>query len=398
MDGMVFIIGNTVRPLGAPGVSDDADDVLTLVDADDTVCRPDKHLFRHKQYRILLTSSPKKNEDRKWLTQRVGDSQGMFMMMPWSREEFVVASLFLQSNDITLERLQEASCICGNIPRECFVAAVSPRLSSAKDKIRNAIDLTDNLSRAIINMKVGGETVIHRAFQIRPLYEDRLWNSCLVEPVSDWAFSEMMDVLDKRRAGSAYEFYCAIKGCHDGAALAGRTFENHLHKFLKTSSRTFTIESLDNRSATLEIRFTSETKFFGDMKCFSGHLVLSVKSETSCYLQPLSPVFPSFDSFLYQPEISQSGFSRLIALQATTAADHAIKIKGLEDVQTSLKLKVPGMKHLRPTIKRNMIILFVVPDTLGVIFAKQTIEGAKQAIKDTKKGTKKEKEPLWYRK
>ncbi|KAM6499267.1 hypothetical protein JOM56_004775, partial [Amanita muscaria] len=57
--------------------------------------------------------------------------------------------------------------------------------------------------------------------------------------------------------------------------------------------------------------------------------------------------------------ISQSGFSRLIALQATTAADHAIKIKGLEEVQTSLKLKVPGMKHLRPTIKRNMIILFV---------------------------------------
>ncbi|KAM6499266.1 hypothetical protein JOM56_004774 [Amanita muscaria] len=254
MDGMVFIIGNTVRPLGAPGVSDDADDVLTLVDADDTVCRPDKRLFRHKQYRILLTSSPKKNEDRRWLTQRVGDSQGMFMMMPWSREEFVVASLFLQSNDITLERLQEASCICGNIPRECFVAAVSPRLSSAKDKIRNAIDLTDNLSRTIINMKVGGETVIHRAFQIRPLYEDRLWNSCVVEPVSDWAFSEMMDVLDKRRAGSAYEFYCAIKGCRDGAALAGRTFENHLHKFLKTSSRTFTIESLDNRSATLEIR------------------------------------------------------------------------------------------------------------------------------------------------
>ncbi len=115
-------------------------------------------------------------------------------------------------------------------------------------------------------------------------------------------------------------------------------------------------------------------------------------------IQPLSPVFPSFDSFLYHPGISQSGFSRLIALQATTAADHAIKIKGLEDVQTSLKPNVSGMKHLRPTIKRKMIILFVVPDTLGVIFAKQTIEGAKQAIKDTKKGTKKEKERLWYRK
>jgi len=195
--------------------------------------------------------------------------------------------LFLQSNDITLKRLQEASCICGNIPRECFAAAASPRhLSLAKDKIRHAIDQTDNLSRTIINMRVGGDTVIHRAFQIRPLSEDRLWNSCLVKPVSDWAFSEMMDVLDKRRAGSAYEFYCAIKGCRDGAALAERTFENHLHEFLKTSSRTFTIESLDNRSATLEIRFTSDTKRFGDMKCFSGHLALSVKSETSSRCLP----------------------------------------------------------------------------------------------------------------
>ena len=82
MDGMVFTIGNTVRPLGAPGVSDDADDI---------VCRPNNHLFRHKEYRILLTSSPKKIEDRKWLTQRVG-LHAMFMMKPWSREELVVAS------------------------------------------------------------------------------------------------------------------------------------------------------------------------------------------------------------------------------------------------------------------------------------------------------------------
>ena len=38
-----------------------------------------------------------------------------------------------------------------------------------------------------------------------------------------------------------------------------------------------------------------------------------------------------------------------------------------------------------------MIILFVVPDTLRVVFPKQ-------AIKDTNKGTEREKEPLWYRK
>jgi hypothetical protein len=135
------------------------------------------------------------------------------------------------------------------------------------------------------------------------------------------------------------------------------------------------------------IQFTSDTKQFGTMKCFSGDLALSVKSETPCYLQPLSPVFPSFDSFLYQPRISQSGFSCLIALQVTTAEDHAIKIKGLEDVQRSLKPNVSGLKHLRPTIERKMIILFVVPDTLTVTFSRQ-------AIKDKEKN----KGPLWYKK
>jgi hypothetical protein len=90
IDSMVFIIGNTVRPLDAPGVSDNADDVLTLVDADDTV-RPINYLFRHKEYRILLTSPPIMNEDQRWLIQRVGDLYGMFMMKPWSREELVAS-------------------------------------------------------------------------------------------------------------------------------------------------------------------------------------------------------------------------------------------------------------------------------------------------------------------
>ena len=88
---MVFIVGDTISPLGAQEVFKDADDVLTLVDADNTVCQPHDLLFRHAKCRILLTSSPKKNQDRKWLTQIVGQD-AMFMMNLWSREELVVAS------------------------------------------------------------------------------------------------------------------------------------------------------------------------------------------------------------------------------------------------------------------------------------------------------------------
>jgi len=89
--GTVFTVGNTVRRLGTPGVSVDADDVLALVDADNAVSQPNKHLFDNGEYRILLTSSPKKKDDRRWLKQLVGP-HSMFIMEPWSREELVVTS------------------------------------------------------------------------------------------------------------------------------------------------------------------------------------------------------------------------------------------------------------------------------------------------------------------
>ena len=60
----------------------------------------------------------------------------------------------------------------------------------------------------------------------------------------------------------------------------------------------------------------------------------------------------------------------------TTAADHTIKIKDLEKVQKAPKLREPGLNCLRPGIKRNMIILFVVPDS-EVAFEKQKIDGRK---------------------
>lgn len=204
--GKVFIIGNTLHLLGAPGASIDADDVLTLVDADNAVCQPDGYFFDHEKYRILLVSPPRKREEQRWLKQFVGPD-AMFMMDPWSREELFVASLLLESKDITLKRLQEASRICGNIPRKCSAAAVSPlALSLARQRIRVAIQQINELSDTIIKVRVGGESDI---FQIRPLSEHRFWVDYCVEPVSAWALSEMLDVLDERKAGSAYGVYCA---------------------------------------------------------------------------------------------------------------------------------------------------------------------------------------------
>ena len=134
----------------------------------------------------------------------------------------------------------------------------------------------EKLSDAAIKATRG--TVIHRAFQMRPLSKDRLWTLSLVEPVSDWAPSKMIDELHRRGVNAAYKFHCAIRGSPDSSTLRGN-FEICLHRFLKTS-RSFTINSLDNHSA-IKIRFTSEHLIFEDMKCFSGHLASPTVSHIS---------------------------------------------------------------------------------------------------------------------
>ena len=91
MHGKVFIINDAGINTSEETWTVSDDEVLTLVDAGDKVCRPDNSLFHHKGYRILVTSSPKMKEERRWLKQRVG-LHAMYMMKPWSREELVVAS------------------------------------------------------------------------------------------------------------------------------------------------------------------------------------------------------------------------------------------------------------------------------------------------------------------
>lgn len=191
---------------------------------------------------------------------------------------------------------------------------------------------------------------------------------------------EMLDVLHQNYRDHAYKFYCIIKGYPDSSQLCGRIFESYFHRYLRylKDSRTFIIKPLDNRAATPEITFTvnkDSHHSFTDLKKLSEQLKSTVKNNTSCYFRPDSPVFPTFDSFLYQPEISDHGLSPLIALQVTTAASHGIKIKGLKELQSSLNLRNTFLKNLRPTNNRKIIILFLVPDDLEKTFGMQKITG-----------------------
>ena len=77
--------GSEFTTIGLPGP-----DVLALVDADGRICIPRSRLF-WPNICILLISSPRTRQDRKWLIQDVKDELAVFLATPWSREDFIVA-------------------------------------------------------------------------------------------------------------------------------------------------------------------------------------------------------------------------------------------------------------------------------------------------------------------
>jgi hypothetical protein len=87
--GEVFLINDGVRDdisrTEIPG-----NVILALADAGGEVCAPHWRLSEDN-LRVLLISSPKTRQDRKSLIQSVGSSNAVFLMKPWSREDFLVA-------------------------------------------------------------------------------------------------------------------------------------------------------------------------------------------------------------------------------------------------------------------------------------------------------------------
>jgi hypothetical protein len=279
---------------------------------------------------------------------------------------------------MTLKRFHDTTSICGYIPRQCFAAALSPdALLSAGRVILDAINETKNLEVAITRVHNGQP--IHRAFEIFPSPNSRRWINCLIRPVSDWAFSQMMAELDRQGADAAYHFYRAIQGSRNSAELVGRMFETKAHAFFRsiTKPRSFTAFSLDNRSTTFDIEFSSTTTHytFGAKQYFAGELASSANNRKSCYLKPMSRYFATFDSFLYQPEIPLSGCQPLIGFQVTTAYEHRISVLGLKELQACLNPQVPVLKALRPTPAKKLILLFVVPEPMAASFRKMQLKG-----------------------
>lgn len=188
----------------------------------------------------------------------------------------------------------------------------------------------------------------------------------------------MVAELDRRDANAAYTFYRLVKGSRNSASLSGQLFEFKVHKFLQsiTEPRSFSIRSLDDPSITFNIEFSSNIVFrtFGADQFFTGHLITSVKNQESCYLKPLSPVFPTFDAFLYQHTLVRPGYQPFMGVQVTNARSPSVSIKGLEGTQRALKKYIPELKDLRPIKAKKWIILFIVPEPMAVSFQKQILK------------------------
>jgi len=274
----------------------------------------------------------------------------------------------METNDITLKRFQEAAHVCGLIPRLCFEAAVSPAmLLNATTIIVNAITKCEDLAAAIFNVR-GNRPVPHRAFEIWPSPKARFWDSCHVRPVSDWAFHQIMAELDRRDKDAAYRLYKTIYGARYSDALA-KMWETEVHKFFGsiTQPKSFYIRSLNDHLTSFDIEFSYSTSCqnFRTEQNFAGQLASFAKNEKSLSCGP----------FL---GISQPGCQPLIDFQITDVHGHPITIKCYADVQECLKLKVPKLKSLRPTMARKWIIPFVVPESKVASFVKQQSKDAEK--------------------
>jgi hypothetical protein len=87
----VFIIGDTVEY--CEGTVDlHGDDVLALVDADRSHCTPNDFLLEARNLRIVLASSPRTREDRKWVTQYCPFTELILVMEPWTIEELFLST------------------------------------------------------------------------------------------------------------------------------------------------------------------------------------------------------------------------------------------------------------------------------------------------------------------
>jgi hypothetical protein len=297
---------------------------------------------------------------------------------------------FITSLDITLQRLQEATRVCGHVPRTCFQRAVT-----CIEIHRHELQIDKVIARfrppfsMIDTDKPNPADISHTVFQLHRTPGSSTLVEAHVRPVSEIAKKKIDAYVKSQSAKHRYEFYLRMRSL--SPAYAGTMFEEAVHACLKTITKPerFILHSLEDES-TLEINFSPDISFetFTSMAMFTTLLEKAVLEKKSCYLQPAIPNHASFDSYLYLHDMNQD-LGRLFFVQTTGGREHPIAISGCMRAQTALPPKTL-LKRFRPSKDHKWDIVFIVPEDTAAPFRQQrfvvpenTAAKKKKNMKDT---------------
>ena len=100
--GVLFYIGDTVEPVHLSQIDRYRDAVEALVDADREYSYPHDYLEEIFPINTIITSSPKKYEERKWANQY---NSAQYLMDNWSWREILATALVFSFHKLWLYQL-----------------------------------------------------------------------------------------------------------------------------------------------------------------------------------------------------------------------------------------------------------------------------------------------------
>ena len=261
--------------------------------------------------------------------------------------------------DVTYARLNAARKYLGNNPRRGFFASISSfplekQVASITEQISTVAASTD-IGALIDDIRRGGTS--SHLFQIYSSHDHRMFENCPIKHVSDWSFNRLLEKYEERQTDAALELFNLFR-YRNGLQIATFVWERQFFRSLR-SPRSFILRSLDDpsESITCEWEYPRGTEYrtFESGPPFPTRLQVLIEDKTSGHLKPLSTMFPTSDSLVYQP-------SRLDFFQITLGSfEPNGSIAGFERVQRWLELKGPT-SHLCPSETRPWLFISIVPE------------------------------------
>ena len=228
LGGSVYYISDMVQKIDDPerevtieDKNQDPSDIVALVDAD---CKTGIHtprtiLLCSRNIRVILASSPRDSESRKWLKQLgVPEPSRARIMDIWSEAELVITAYdslsslypsdralflrtFLHDHDITFARLIQSMAYFGHSARRTFLACLEAGgIEAQKTVVKHAISNipdTTSFSNLLSNIRLPNNTS-HTLFELSCADPKRLFSMATYHAASTWVLDELLLAYEAR--------------------------------------------------------------------------------------------------------------------------------------------------------------------------------------------------------